>query len=836
MRSLTSSLLIFILCQTSMGEETTKTLVSDYDFKVPPHAKELLDFNCFECHDDDRKKGDVQLDNLEDLSQPARLELLNKVLEQVYSGEMPPRKADQPTEKERDALAGWVLGELKIFNASKLGDKLRYYRYGNYVNHDKLFRGDIKTAAFSPSRRWKINEMIYQERINDVFELTGRARKSSFYGVVKPFSLPTESGVRYYDNQAVEGGQFLTLLSNAQWVVDRQLRATLLKTGEYQHSKEYLKFISEKRRNLNLFFPAELWNLGRTAEPFKQVIMNKGVPSDDLLAAAITHQFKGALQREPTSNELSKYLKFTKDTMKKSDKTSALKQMMVSIIMETEFLYRNELGDGKPDSSGRKMLNPHDASYAIAYALTDRVPDKALVKAVEAGKLSTRKDYERELRRILADDSIDKPRILRFFQDYFGYQGIYDVFKDEERFVGNYNPSRRVSTRYDYRVPGKISKEADALVEWILRNDKDVLKTLLTTDKFFVHHNGNNQEMAKRAKTATLDYATFRTMQKRLRGLEKSQWHEEMMKMHKEMPKLRLDRRFLSKSGNIRGILATTLKQAAIYFGKDGKKDENSNKVYMPHDREHIPHSIKMYNLDYLEWSYVVEQPFKLENRTGILTHPAWLVSFTHNAATDPILRGKWIREKLLGGFIADVPITVDAKVPDDPHKTLRERFSITEAKKCWFCHEKMNPLGHVFESYDDFGRFRTEEQIEYPENIIATKTIIAKGGSKPWQNYKMPVYKTKPVNSLGYLDGTGDKSLDGKVKNASDLMNRLAKSDRVRQVFIRHVFRYFMGRNETLSDSQTLIKADKAYLESGGSFKELMVSILTSDSFIYRK
>jgi hypothetical protein len=66
--------------------------------------------------------------------------------------------------------------------------------------------------------------------------------------------------------------------------------------------------------------------------------------------------------------------------------------------------------------------------------------------------------------------------------------------------------------------------------------------------------------------------------------------------------------------------------------------------------------------------------------------------------------------------------------------------------------------------------------------------------------------------------------------------MNRLAKSERVRQVFVRNVFRYFMGRNETLSDSPTLIRADKAYRDSGGSYRELMVSILTSDSFIYRK
>jgi hypothetical protein len=43
------------------------------------------------------------------------------------------------------------------------------------------------------------------------------------------------------------------------------------------------------------------------------------------------------------------------------------------------------------------------------------------------------------------------------------------------------------------------------------------------------------------------------------------------------------------------------------------------------------------------------------------------------------------------------------------------------------------------------------------------------------------------------------------------------------------------MGRNETLADSPTLMAADRAYVESGGSMKALMTSLLTSDSFLYR-
>lgn len=821
----------------SMAAESSSPGDGGYVFKVPDKAADLLGFYCYDCHDAGLQRGGIRLDNLGELGQQERLDLLNQALEHTFSGEMPPKKSDQPTAIERDALIEWIWGELKIFNVSKLEDKLRYYKYANYIDHDKLFSDQSGLKPSTPSRRWRVNEMIYHERINDVFELKGRDRRESFFGVVKPFNLPAGPGVTYYDTEMVEGGQFLTLLSNAKWVVDRQLRDALLKSGKFEYPPEYHEIIKSgpPRRLLNRF-PGEVWNPERTATPFESVVMATDTPADDLLEAAITHQFQVALQRGPSGEELAKYLVFMKQTMAESDATSALSKMMVSVLMEPEFLYRNEFGEGEADSHGRRKLTPREAGYAIAYALTDRIPDGELVEAAHSGRLQTREDYEREVRRILADDSIEKPRILRFFQDYFGYKGIFEVFKDEERFGGAYNPHRVVSTRHIYRVPGKISGEADTLVQWILDQDKDVLRTLLTTDRFFVHHNGDNTEMAEQAKKATEDFARFRVVYKALKDLSGRDWAEALIKLDEKHPEFDLAREFLSPDGKQRRNLGLTMRQARLYFGEDGTRDEDTGRIYPPHDGEAVEHSVQMYNIDIRTWSYQVEQPMKVENRAGILTHPAWLTAYSHNAATDPILRGIWVREKLLGGFIRDVPITVDAKVPEDPHGTLRERFAVTEERQCWMCHVKVNPLGYTFESYDDFGRFRTHEQIEYPENILDTKKVTAKDSNGIWQDFNMPVYKTKEVNPLGYLEGTGDEALDGEVKDVTDMMTRLAKSDRVRQVFIRNVFRYFLGRNETLSDSATLIEADRVYVESGGSFQELMVSILTSDSFIYRK
>ena len=119
---------------------------------------------------------------------------------------------------------------------------------------------------------------------------------------------------------------------------------------------------------------------------------------------------------------------------------------------------------------------------------------------------------------------------------------------------------------------------------------------------------------------------------------------------------------------------------------------------------------------------------------------------------------------------------------------------------------------------------------------VVRGSSTPAKRGETNAFGVSLPVYKTLPVDARGVLKGTGDPELDGEVDGAFDLTDRLAKSDKVRQSIIRHAFRYFMGRNETLSDSKTLIDADQAYINSGGSFDAVIVSLLTSDSFIYRK
>ena len=163
--------------------------------KVPANVADILDFYCFECHDADRQKGNVRFDNMHKIPLHAQLELLNKIQEQVYFEQMPPKKKTQSDPDEKEALLAWVGAELKKHNASLLEDKLRDHDYANFVSHEKLFSGKINTKPYTPARRWLVRPEIFNERVKGIFYLEGRSHGLNLFGITNPFVLPERSGV-----------------------------------------------------------------------------------------------------------------------------------------------------------------------------------------------------------------------------------------------------------------------------------------------------------------------------------------------------------------------------------------------------------------------------------------------------------------------------------------------------------------------------------------------------------------------------------------------------------------------------------------------------------------
>ncbi len=805
--------------------------------QLPDPVRAVLKGHCVRCHGEQKPKGEVRLDDLEKLEPSTLRDLLGRLQEAVHFREMPPEGAKQLAPEAFEVLMAWSGKEVRRLGGADLTDKLRLPNYGNAVDHAKLFSGQIKDKPYTPARRWLVSPQIFRERVLDSLRVEGPARKQPLHGVASPFALPERSGVRDYDLTPLDGTHFVALRANAALLADKVIGSLRIKLGEPREKV----FANPKDR----WTPPSVGDGKRPLmDAFEQVMTKKTSPSEDELTAAIQLQFNRELARPASDAEATRYMKLMRSVEKIAGNTESLRKMLEAVWLESEFVYRLEFGAGEPDSFGRKQLSPREASYAIAYALGDKAPDAALVKAANEGRLNTRADYEREVKRLLADlvshkgpvDSLlsrehlesyistPHPKIVRFFREFFGYPLAVRVFKDTERSDGIY----RVPDRGTSGTPGFLIVEADRVVARIVETDRSVFESLLTTDQYFVYHNMDSEKGAKLIAGWRIVYDT----------LKDTNWRKDPDGVAKEHAALL--KQYVSPTGikgkRGKGVHETDLlrlmKLFEETFGRGGRPFTtfpwaHGNRFW------HSP----LYNMaptpaegNYGKegvFDYEPVQPFKVPNRKGILTHPAWLIAHAQNSATDPIRRGKWIREKLLAGMVPDVPITVDAQIPEHKDKTLRERLDLATNKQvCWKCHQHMNPLGLAFEMYDDFGRFRTAENLEHPDNVIAKAKF--KNGAD--------TYKTASVVSTGRLDGTGDSNLDGDVKDAIDLIDRLAKSERVRQSIIRHAFRFYLGRNEMLNDSQTLIDADRAYVNSGGSFKAVIVSMLTSDSFMYRK
>ena len=147
-------------------------------------------------------------------------------------------------------------------------------------------------------------------------------------------------------------------------------------------------------------------------------------------------------------------------------------------------------------------------------------------------------------------------------------------------------------------------------------------------------------------------------------------------------------------------------------------------------------------------------------------------------------------------GFVPQLP-------PKTETQTLRDVLAIhTEQMECRGCHDLMDPLGLPFEQYDHYGNHRAMES-------------------------------GRPVETDGYI--YGDYDIAGPVPDPLTLSARLATSTHVKRCFIRHAFRFTLGRNETPQDACTLTAAEHAYNSSGGSLRALLIALLSSESQMTR-
>jgi len=686
--------------------------------------------HCVKCHGPEKQKGDIRLDGLKLTGDLAKeRELLELVRDQIRGGQMPPKKEKQPDAALAHRIVTMLTHALPKGQTAEQFASEQLPNRGNLIAHELLFGTPASNVKPPAGRLWRLNSDSY-------FGMLGGVYRGRMDGLVRPFTLIPERGLKDYaalysmDEPTTE-----ILLHNAAAIVERQT-AHEIKDGKLSGKQDTV------REFVALMDPAKR-------------------PAPEQIAAAVKLQFTMAIGRAPSPEEVARYQALYEKCAHDGDLPGALKTTLQAVLLRADAIFRSELG-GLPDERGRAPLAPAELAAALSLALGNKRLEPFTTAAAK-GQLATKEQIAARLQAVLdnPDKRLDTSRLLGFFQQYFEYHRAPDIFKapkfpfpeaatEWEQRKGRW-PQGDETKRGSVHFPSLLVTDTDRLIQHVLDDDKDVLRTLLTTDLSFV-----NLRLKEDKKTR-----------------------------QKNVP-------VPASEVNDRGIVG--------------------------------PHYV--YGFD----TWPAAQPVKApadKPRLGILMQPAWLTAHSTNFENDPVRRGRWIRERLLGQTVPDLPIGVVAQVPDEPHRPFRDRLQVTREAKCWKCHQWMDDLGLPFEQFTHYGVFQKAE-------LVVDADATAKHVDKKGQPISK-VFTTVPLNTSGEIAHTGDAKLDGPVNDPYELVRRLADSERVRQVFVRHAFRFFMGRNESLADARTLQEADRDYVASGGSFKALVVSLLTSDSFLYR-
>jgi mono/diheme cytochrome c family protein len=101
-------------------------------------------------------------------------------------------------------------------------------------------------------------------------------------------------------------------------------------------------------------------------------------------------------------------------------------------------------------------------------------------------------------------------------------------------------------------------------------------------------------------------------------------------------------------------------------------------------------------------------------HRGGVLTQGSVLKVTANGTNTSPVVRGAWVRERILGEPVPPPPGNVPAIEPDiRGASTIREQLNKhKQVELCATCHKLIDPPGYALENYDVIGGLRDRYRI----------------------------------------------------------------------------------------------------------------------------
>ena len=184
----------------------------------------------------------------------------------------------------------------------------------------------------------------------------------------------------------------------------------------------------------------------------------------------------------------------------------------------------------------------------------------------------------------------------------------------------------------------------------------------------------------------------------------------------------------------------------------------------------------------------------------GLLAQSAVMTATANGVDTQPVLRGVWVLENIMGTPPPEPPNSVPALTPDIRGATTpREMLAAHMAdKSCAGCHSRIDPIGFMLENFDPVGNWR-----------------------ELW-----PKVDT-PIDSTGVLpDGTP-------INDITDFKAWLVDNiDMFSQCLSEKLMIYATGRVPNYAERYEINQIVERNHQNGNGFKDLLLALVTSETF----
>jgi hypothetical protein len=841
--------------------------------ELPEKVDDFLGTYCLDCHDADTRKGEVSLDLLEiDWTDPHSAKTWGKVFEVLQSGEMPPEKKKQPSDKEVQGISSWLslvllendkpggtvlrrLGKEEYENSVSSLLKIPFTVPGSFpsdlVSHGFDNNGEnlvlspplmaqyleIATAAADsvlppPIERHKVKKetadilpgeftlnfttghvvdgVLRMVTSSDplargsVWPNRFEARTAGIYEVKIDFSYfkPVAGHVPevHLLSRRSDGNNFARasgLTKLAEFKVPEAKASSFVAEVELQRGETIvihyenapLSSDQGKGRSKHIGRISEqLLDLFRDDHELGAAWMKAGYKRSDRgwswLERIEAIRKKGGLDIEGFDPEAPEVKKFAQ----------AMSRQPVSLV-ETMCCYLFDKGPG---------ISVHHMTVTGPIRLIEDDEEIARQKITERfmGKRQGRndRDYARAILKPLVDSAFRRPATEEQLGKYLDLALKHQA--DGHRFEDGLHLALRAllcSPNFLYRGQreGKLDDyDLAARLSFFLTSSPpdDSLKKAVAKGKL-----ADPVELEAQVRRLFKHYRV-----KNFLSSFTGQWLDLNL-----LPDIMPDSRLLNWNEK---DLAAIVAETELFVAEILRENHPIETFIDPAFTYLNKRNAKLYEIKFPNSEKMTRVKIKPGGRHGgILGQASVMMATANGVDTQPVLRGVWLLENVLGDPVPEPPPDIPAVEPDTTGaKSIRELLQKHNADaSCAGCHKKIDPPGFALENFDPVGRWRDH----YPVYEKVGEKVVRKDGL--------------PVDAAGVMqDGT-------ELQDVTDLKRYLIENiDIFGNCLAEKLLVYATGRNLGFGDRREVEKIVKKVRQEGNGFQDLIVALVLSESF----